>query len=56
MFRGDQKLDAGGHDPLHKTGKFSHVFLIQVNPLVKLNTSHISKELTMVSVEIMTYS
>ena len=28
MFRGDQKLDAEGHNPLHKTGKFSYVFLI----------------------------
>ena len=25
---GWQKLDAEGHDPLHKTGKFSYVFLI----------------------------
>ena len=28
MFRGDQKLDTEGNDPLHKTGKFSYVFLI----------------------------
>ena len=56
MFRVDQKLDAEGHDPLHKTGKFSNVFLIKVNPLVKLNTRHISKELTMVSVEILILS
>ena len=26
MYRGDQKLDAEGHDPLHKTGKFSYLF------------------------------
>ena len=28
MFWGDQILDAEGHDPLHKTGKFSYVLLI----------------------------
>ena len=53
MFQGDQKLDAEGHDPLHKTGKFSYVFLVLVNPLVKLNTRHINKEFTVVSVEIL---
>ena len=25
---GDKKLDAKGHEPLHKTGKFSYVYLI----------------------------
>ena len=28
MFQDDQKLDAEGHDPLHKTGEISYVFLI----------------------------
>ena len=28
MFLDDQKLDAEGHNALHKTGKFSYVFLI----------------------------
>ena len=28
MFRSDPEVDARGSRPLHKTGKFSYVFLI----------------------------